>query len=59
MGDYYYSGYYVDRNYEFARKLYEKAWEKGNSQALVNLGVMKEKGIGEDEKDASTAHSFY
>lgn len=25
LGDYYYSGYFVDKNYEYAKKLYELA----------------------------------
>lgn len=51
LGDYYYSGYHVDKDYEFAQKLYQKAAEKSNSQALVNLGVMIEKGILQKDAD--------
>ncbi|CAM6001507.1 unnamed protein product, partial [Sphagnum balticum] len=45
LGDYYYSGYFVDRNLEWAQGLYEKAAERGDSQALLNLGIMQEKGL--------------
>jgi TPR repeat protein len=45
LGDYYYSGYFVSRNTENARLLYEKAAERGDSQALLNLAIMQEKGL--------------
>jgi uncharacterized protein len=45
LGDYYYSGFHVDRNYENARILYEKAAEKEDSQAFLNLALMHEKGL--------------
>ena len=45
LGDYYYSGYFVGKNLENARVLYEKAGEKGDSQALLNLAIMQENGL--------------
>lgn len=45
LGDYYYSGYFVAKNLENAKLLYEKAGEKGDSQALLNLAIMQEKGL--------------
>jgi len=45
LGDYYYSGHHVDKNYENARILYEKAAEMNESQAYLNLGLMQEKGL--------------
>lgn len=45
LGDYYYSGYHVGKNVEFAKSLYEKSAKKNDSQALVNLGVLIEKGL--------------
>ena len=45
LGDYYYSGYYVDKNYDSAKILYEKAAERGDSQAFLNLALMQEKGL--------------
>jgi TPR repeat protein len=45
LGDYYYSGHFVEKNYDNARILYEKAGEKGESQALLNLALMQEKGL--------------
>jgi TPR repeat protein len=40
LGDYYYSGYFVNKNYENAKILYEKAAERNDSQAYVNLALM-------------------
>jgi TPR repeat protein len=40
MGDYYYSGYYVQKDYEKAKGYYEKAGSKGLSQGLINIGLM-------------------
>lgn len=45
LGDYYYSGHFVDRNYDNARILYEKAAERGESQAMLNLALMQDKGL--------------
>lgn len=45
LGDYYYSGFYVEKNLENARLLYEKAAEKGESQAVLNLALMLDKGL--------------
>jgi TPR repeat protein len=45
LGDYYYSGYFVGKNVENAKLLYEKAGEKGDSQALLNLAIMHDKGL--------------
>jgi TPR repeat protein len=45
LGDYYYSGHFVAKNAENAKILYEKAGEKGDSQALLNLAIMQEKGL--------------
>jgi TPR repeat protein len=45
LGDYYYSGYFVGKNIENAKILYEKAGEKGDSQALLNLAIMHDKGL--------------
>lgn len=59
LGDYYYSGYYVEKDYEFAQRLYEKAAEKMNSQAIVNLGVMVEKGINLSDSDPERAQDYY
>ena len=51
LGDYYYSGYFVEKNYEYAKKLYDMAREKGNTQAMLNIGLMKEKGLVDDGSD--------
>lgn len=59
LGDYYYSGYYVEKDLYFAQKLYEKAAEKNHSQAIVNLGVMVEKGLNQHETDPSKAEDYY
>ena len=45
LGDYYYSGHYIDKNYDNAKILYEKAAQKGDSQAFLNLALMQEKGL--------------
>ena len=45
LGDYYYSGHHIEKNYEKARILYEKAAEKNESQAFLNLALMQEKGL--------------
>lgn len=45
LGDYYYSGFFVDKNTDNARLLYEKAARKGDSQAYLNLALMIEKGL--------------
>jgi TPR repeat protein len=58
LGDYYYSGYFVDKNYEYAKKLYELAREKGNTQALLNIGLMKDKGLANDDSDMSPEKVF-
>lgn len=36
--------------------LYEKAAAKGDSKAIINLGVMMEKGIGYPERDTKKAY---
>lgn len=40
LGDFYYRGYGVKKDYEYAKLLYEKAASKGDSKALINLGAM-------------------
>ena len=59
LGDYYYSGFHVHKNLEFAKSLYEKAAQKNNSQALVNLGVMIEKGLDREETSPNRAADYY
>lgn len=51
LGDFYYSGYYVHKDVEYAKTLYEKAAQKMETKAMVNLGVMAEKGIGMEENN--------
>ena len=45
LGDYYYSGFYTSKNIQNAQVLYEKAAEKGESQAVLNLALMLDKGL--------------
>jgi TPR repeat protein len=59
MGDYYYSGYYVDKSYESARILYERAAEKGDSQAYLNLALMEEKGLIQDGCNLGSVEELY
>ena len=40
MGDYYYSGYYVQKDLTKAKSYYEKAASKGLSQGFINIGLM-------------------
>ena len=57
LGDFYYSGYYKTRDIEYAKKLYERA-AKSDPKAVINLGVLAEKGIGE-ENDPRKAQQLY
>ena len=59
LGDYYYSGYYVAKNAESAQVLYEKAGEKGDSQALLNLAIMHDKGIMPHGSTLGDAEQLY
>jgi TPR repeat protein len=45
LGDYYYSGYQVNKNLHIAKNYYEKAALNGNSQGMINLGLMYQKGL--------------
>lgn len=40
LGDFYYSGFHVHKNIDYAKMLYEKAAEKSEAKALVNLGIL-------------------
>lgn len=57
LGNFYYSGFHVPKDIEYARKLYERAAKK-DPKALISLGVMAEKGIGE-ENDPKKAQQLY
>ena len=59
LGDYYYSGYHVDRNYDHARVIYEKAAEKQESQAFLNLALMQEKGLIPTASSIGSAEELY
>ena len=41
----------MHKDIEYAKTLYEKAAHKMETKAIVNLGVMAEKGIGMEEND--------
>jgi TPR repeat protein len=56
LGDFYYSGLGVKKDIDYAKVLYEKAVSKGDSKAMINMGVMMEKGIGYPEKDTRKAY---
>ncbi len=59
LADYYYSGYFVTKNVENAQILYEKAGEKGESQALLNLAIMQEKGLMPQGSTLGEADELY
>lgn len=59
LGDYYYSGFYIDKNYENAQLLYEKAAEKGESQALVNIALMIDKGLLPNGSSLGNANDLF
>ena len=50
LGASYYLGGFVEQDYESAKELYEMAEDKGNIQAMVNLGYIYEYGrVGEPD----------
>ena len=57
LGDFYYSGYFITKDIEYAKKLYERS-SKSDPKAVINLGVLAEKGIGE-ENDPRKAQKLY
>jgi TPR repeat protein len=59
LGDFYYNGFGVKKDLDYAKVLYEKAAEKRDSKALISLGAMMEKGIGFTEKDPRKAYELY
>ncbi len=50
--------YYQQRNYEMARRCYERAAEQNNSAALYNLGNFYELGLGV-EQNYERAAGYY
>lgn len=58
LGDYYYSGYFVQKDLVYAKALYEKAAQMNEPKAITNLGVLAEKGIGM-ENDPRRAQNLY
>lgn len=59
LADYYYSGYFVDKNYDYAKRLYEMAKEKGSTQALLNINLMREKGYLEHDDGGMSPEMVY
>lgn len=59
LADYYYSGHFVPKNVESSKILYEKAGEKGDSQALLNLAIMQEKGLMPHGSTLGDAEELY
>ena len=59
MADYYYAGYFVPKDIDYARTLYEKAALKNDPKAVTSLGILAEKGIGLIENDPKRAQVLY
>lgn len=58
LGEIYYYGYGVDKDYEQAVAWYRKAAEQGEASAQNNLGVMYKKGNGVDKDDEQAVKWF-
>lgn len=58
LGNMYFSGEGVEKNYEFALKWFQKSANQDNKYAQYNIGDMYEKGIGV-KKDLVMASEFY
>lgn len=58
LGEMYYNGRGVDKNYRLAMKWYKHAANYGNSNAQYNLGHMYYEGIG-TTRDLTLAHKWY
>jgi len=54
----YYNGKGVPQDWSKAREWYEKAAEKGNAEAMFNLGVMYEHGEGVPQNYAKAAEWY-
>ena len=58
LGDMYYFGYSVERNYQKAMELFQKSAMQKNTSALNNVGIMYQYGLGV-EKDNEKALEYF